>query len=143
MESYLYNCHYCNKTYKPNRRKKQKYCSSSCRSRAFTLRNTKLVPATTVIENEQNEQNAKIKIDKISMAGVGNAAIGTLAVNVVSNLLTSEGNKPATKNDIQNLTTILKNRYHPISNIPIRSDGTKAFYDFQTQTIVYLKTLMK
>jgi hypothetical protein len=84
------------------------------------------------------ESKVKTKIDQISFAGVGNAAIGTLAVNMVSNLLTSDGNKPATKNDIKNLTSKLTNRYHPINNIPIRYDGAKAFYDSETETYVYL-----
>ena len=39
MENYLYVCEYCSKQYKPNRRKTQRYCSNSCRTRAFVIRN--------------------------------------------------------------------------------------------------------
>jgi hypothetical protein len=41
MENHLYICQYCSKEYKPNRRQKQKYCSNSCRRRAFTIRKFK------------------------------------------------------------------------------------------------------
>lgn len=89
--------------------------------------------------DDLNQKTNSVKIEQISMAGISNAAIGTLAVNVVSNLFTNEGNKHATKNDIFSLTQILKKRYHPIKNIPIRNDGASAFYDLQTQTFIYLK----
>ncbi len=135
MENHLYICNYCSKSYKPKRRKKQKYCCNSCRTRAYMLRNPKSTLNKPDLVKESKE---KTKIDQISFAGVGNAAIGTLAVNMVSNLLTSDGNKPATKNDIKNLTSKLTNRYHPINNIPIRYDGAKAFYDSETETYVYL-----
>lgn len=136
MEKYLYTCHYCSKSYKPKRRKKQKYCSNSCRTRAFMLRKSKLSLAKPITEGNNVAKN---KVEQVSLAGVGNAAIGTLAVNMVSNLFTNEGNKPATKNDIKKLTSKLTNRYHLIKNIPIRNDGAKAYYDFETQTYIYLK----
>ena len=135
MENYLYTCQYCGKEYKPNRRKKQKYCSNSCRTRAFVIRNGKgLSLPTKEIKKEQS-----IKIEKMSIAGVGNAAAGTLAVNALTSFFTSEANKPATKNDINNLLNKLKQRYHPILNIPHRHDGAIPYYDIETKNYVYIK----
>ena len=135
MESYLYTCQYCSKDYKPNRRKKQKYCSNSCRVRAFKIRNTK----DRNLPVKEDEKSKKLKIEKMSFAGVGNAAVGTLAVNLATNLFTNEENKPATKKDLKNLVSSLKQRYYPILNIPIRRDGAKAYYDMETKSFIYLK----
>lgn len=136
MEQKKYICNFCGNDYHPKRRQVQRFCCNSCRSKAHIKKHQ----LETVTKSKSNNQNQNpVKIEKISLAGVGNAAIGTLAVNAVSNLFTSEGNKPATKNDIKNLTSILKNRYLPILNIPNRNDGAKAFYDTQIQQYVYLK----
>ena len=139
MESYLYTCQYCAKDYKPNRRKKQKYCSNSCRVRAFKIRNTE----TKNLPTKENESDKKLKIEKMSLAGVGNAAVGSLAANLATNLainlLTKEENKPATKKDLTNLISSLKQRYYPILNIPLRIDGAKAYYDTELKILIYLK----
>ena len=134
MDNYLYKCQYCGKEFKPNRRHKQKFCSNSCRVGAFNLKKEKglVLPAKAV------EKKAPLKIEKMSIAGVGNAAAGTLAVNAITSLLTKEANKPATKGDMKDLLANLKQRYHPVKNLGIRSDGTKPFYDNQSQNIVYL-----
>lgn len=137
MEPKKYICHYCGTDYDPKRRHVQRFCCDSCRSKAH-IKKHKLEAITKIDSNDQNKY--PVKIDKVSLAGVTNAAIETLAVKVASNIFTSEGNKPATKNDIKNLTSILKNRYQPILNIPDRNDGAKAFYDTHTQQYVYLKT---
>ena len=138
MENYLYKCQYCGTDYKPNRRKKQKYCSNSCRTRAFQIRNPQL---GLTIPAEEKKPEA-LKIDRMSFAGVGNAAVGTFAVNTLTRLLTIEENKPATKKDLQNLLKNLNNRYHPILNIPTRHDGAKPYYDLDTKTIIYKLNLM-
>ncbi len=136
MDNYLYRCQYCGKDYKPNRRKKQKYCSNSCRTRAFVTKNS---TGLSIVKKE-TEKKEPLKIEKMSLAGVGNAAAGTLAVNALTSLFTSEENKPATKKDIQNLIGSLKQRYYPVMNIPITQDGSKAYYDMETKNIVYLKS---
>lgn len=136
MENYLYRCQYCGKDYKPNRRKKQKYCSNSCRTRAFV---TKKSTGLSIVKKD-TEKKEPLKVEKMSLAGVGNAAVGTLAVNALTTLFTSEENKPATKKDLQNLIGSLKQRHYPILNIPIMQDGSKAYYDMETKNIVYLKS---
>jgi sensor c-di-GMP phosphodiesterase-like protein len=133
MENYLYRCQYCSKDYKPNRRKKQKYCSNSCRTRAFV---TKKSIGLNIVKKEV-EKKEPHKVEKMSLAGVGNAAVGSLAVNVLTNLLTSEENKPATKKDLQNLINKLNIRYQPITNLPRRNDGTNAYFDMEGQILIY------
>ncbi|MFN4027515.1 MAG: hypothetical protein ACK4IZ_08730 [Flavobacterium sp.] len=135
MENYLYRCLYCGKDYKPNRRKKQKFCSNSCRTRAFVTKNS----TGLSIAKKDAEKKEPLKVEKMSLAGVGNAAVGTLAVNVLTNLLTNEENKPATKKDLKNLASTLKQRYYPILNMALRQDGAKPYYDTVTNHFIYLK----
>jgi hypothetical protein len=135
MENYLYTCHYCGKEYKPNRRQKQKYCSNSCRTRAFVIRKFKGLNLPAV----DNKNTAERKSETMSWVGIGNAAAGTVAVNVLTNIFTKEENKPATKKDIKEIKNLLSTQYHHIKNYPNRFDGARPFYDLQTQSIVYLK----
>ena len=134
MENYLYTCHYCSKTYKPNRRKKQKYCSNSCRTRAFAIRKNAGLNLLSI----ERKKPEKTSIDKMSLAGVGNAAVGTLAVNLATTLFTRDENKPATKKDLLEVKNLLLTRYHPVLNLSSQSNGAKPFYDLENQQIVYL-----
>jgi hypothetical protein len=134
MENYLYTCQYCSKQYKPKRRKQQKYCSNSCRTRAFVLKKDKGL-SIALKETPDDKLN---KIEKMSLAGVGNAAVGTLAINLATRLFTKEEDKPVTKKDLQNLVSSMKLRYHPIYNLPFRRDGAEPFYDLETENIIYL-----
>ncbi len=136
MESYFYTCKYCGKQYKPNRRKKQKYCTNSCRVRAFVLKNE----IRLNLPSKEIQEKKSIQVEKMSMAGVGNAAVGTLAVNLATSLFTSEENKPATKKDLKNLASSLKQRYYPILNMALRQDGAKPFYATETNHFIYIKT---
>ncbi|MBC7493871.1 MAG: hypothetical protein H7221_02605 [Flavobacterium sp.] len=86
-----------------------------------------------------DDKTHAVQVEKMSLVGVANAAAGTVAVNVLTNIFTKEENKPATKKDIDNLLIKLKQRHYPIQNIPQRQDGSRAFYDLQNQIIVYLK----
>lgn len=135
MENYLYTCAYCGKQYKPRRRRKQKYCSNSCRTNAFNAKkkNSLAKPETNKPENQLQ------KIDKMSWAGVGNAAAGTLAVNALSSLLTREENKPVTKKDFKEIKELLIKRFHPISNMRPDAYGNQPYYDLETKSVVYLK----
>ena len=135
MENYHYNCQNCGKSYVPKRRRVQKYCSNSCRTRAFYLKKEKalLKPETGINKSDSN------KIDKMSLAGIGNAAAGTIAVNALASLLTREENKPATKKDIKEIKELLLERYHEVLNMQLDAYGNKPFFDIETNTIVYLK----
>ena len=135
MENYLYTCAYCGKQYKPRRRRKQKYCSNSCRTNAFNAKKK-----NSLAKQETNKpENQLQKIDKMSWAGVGNAAAGTLAINALSSLLTREENKPATKKDFKEIKELLIKRYHPILNMQADAYGNQLYYDLETKSVVYLE----
>lgn len=132
MDKYTYNCNYCGVEYIPKRRYKQKYCSNSCRVNAFTQRNKSRLG----LSKPKTEELLRPK-DKMSWSGVGNAAVGTLATNIVTNIFTKEENKPATKGDIQKLMGRGLNRFLQIKNVPPRQDGARAYFDTQQQIIIY------
>jgi len=135
MENYLYQCQYCGKEYKPNRRHKQIFCSNSCRTNSH-IRNKKL--RLQIPSNTTPEVNKPNQIETMSLPGVLNAAAGTVAVNVLTNIFTKEENKPATKRDIKEIKNLLSVQHHLIKNYPNRFDGARPFYDMVTQSIVYI-----
>lgn len=142
MESYLYTCNYCGKEYKPARRRIQKYCSNSCRVRAYHLKKRKVVANSSSISAPSNEfERQKNKVEAMSWAGVGNAAAGTLAVNALSSLFMSEENKPVTKKDFKEIKELFFNRYYPIKNMASDAHGNDPHYDIETKSIVYLKSV--
>tara|TARA_R110002049_G_scaffold181272_2_gene348571 strand:- start:197072 stop:197317 length:246 start_codon:yes stop_codon:yes gene_type:complete len=78
--------------------------------------------------------------EKISFAGVGNAAAGVAAVEIAKTMFTPAENKSATKKDIQELKALLiKSRYLLIKNLRRDSSGRKPYYDVQTGNVVYLQ----
>jgi hypothetical protein len=141
-ETRKYKCEYCRIKYIPNRRRVQKYCSASCRSKAFYRRKNSIknLPST---KNDKGlkgfnteDQNSKTKINKMSLAGAGNAAAGALAVNLITNALTPEEKKAATKGDLSRLENKLK-RYHRVINFQPRADGSVAIFDMESKHIIY------
>ena len=81
---------------------------------------------------------SKTKIDKVSIAGVGNATLGSLAAGGLKSIFTPENNKPATKGDLKQLIEKLDYRYHLVNNLPRRLDGALPYFDLDTGEIVYL-----
>lgn len=141
MDTYLYQCRYCGNYYKPKRRYKQLFCSSSCRVNSHN-KNKKQSLSSPATETTRDSNNP-IKIEKMSWSGVGNAAAGTAAVNVFTHLLTKEENRPATKKDIKEIITALKQRYFTVKNMSPKHNGTLPYFDIQTSTIVYYKPTKK
>lgn len=138
MEKYYYTCQYCSKSYIPRRRYKQKFCSNSCRVNAHTRKN-KL--RTTKADTGLKIPAEKPYKEKISMAGIGNAAIANFATDVTKAMFTKEENKPATKGDILNLANKITERYILIKNMDARADGAPAYFDTTSKQIVYHKFL--
>lgn len=136
MENYHYICHYCGKEYVPTRRKVQKHCSNSCRTRSYQLRNPKLGSSLPALQQKKNPT----QIDKVSLAGVANAALGTVAVDLAKYMFTSDEHKPATKKDLREIKELLTKRFRLVGNIPRDGLGNSPFFDMLTSNIVYLKT---
>lgn len=136
MENYHYICHYCGKEYVPTRRKVQKHCSNSCRTRSYQLRNPKLGSSLPALQQKKNPT----QIDKVSLAGVANAALGTVAVDLAKYMFTSDEHKPATKKDLREIKELLTKRFRLVGNIPRDGLGNSPFFDMLTSNVVYLKT---
>ena len=133
METRLYKCEYCKKDFLPARRKVQKFCSTSCRVKAHHQK-TKMSLKLMIPRSEK--QTGTTSIDKMSFAGVGNAAIGTAAVDLLKLAFTSEENKPATKKDVQNLATKLE-RFQRVQNMNPNSFGRFPYFDRELSVLVY------
>lgn len=143
MEKYTYSCEYCGKEYVPRRRIIQKYCSNTCRVKSHFQRNkgnTQITENGLSIPSNEKAQKTEFK-EKINLAGIGNAAIANLTTDAMKYFLIPEDNKPATKGDLKKLLSQFKERYEPIKNMPLKPDGTRAYFDNQTKQIVYLKTM--
>ena len=137
MDNFNYTCGYCGKNYVPKRRKIQKYCSASCRTRACKIRKSASLNKPIENSNSNNLSNLN-KIEQMSFAGIGNAAVGTLAVNALNNIFTKIENKPATKKDIEDLKEYLSKRYFEIRNMDLNEYGEVPFFDIEKEIIVYL-----
>jgi len=143
-------CLHCNGEYIPNRRGAQKFCTNSCRSRYWYLRQNKKEEVTTKADPTTYKPFSR-KLDSIDksvkdcsdnqqkkgmgMAGAGESFLGAATANLVTHLLTD----PATKNDINELKTIIKGaRYFPVNNMDPNEYGEYPFYDIETGNVVYL-----
>ncbi|SNR80513.1 hypothetical protein SAMN04488009_0160 [Maribacter sedimenticola] len=74
----------------------------------------------------------------MSAAGIGNAAAGALAADVVKNLITKNHDRPATKGDILALSQKIE-RFHRVLNIALGINGELPYFDMVTKKIVYFK----
>tara|TARA_R110002073_G_scaffold72537_1_gene177070 strand:- start:31645 stop:32067 length:423 start_codon:yes stop_codon:yes gene_type:complete len=130
-----YTCEYCFNEFEPTRRRVQKYCSDTCRSKAYYARQT---------SKDQNElvkvadQAANTKIDTMSLAGIGNATAGKLLADGLKSTFTPEDNKPATKGDLKKLKELIIPRYHKINNLPAQN-GLPPHFDLESNEVVYLR----
>ncbi|MBU3010282.1 hypothetical protein KO506_02605 [Polaribacter vadi] len=136
MESRMYVCQHCKKEYLPKRRKVQKFCNASCRVSSHQLKKKSNDELTTNRTNYKSNLE-KLKVEKMSLSGVGNSVAGTIAVEGLKALFIKEENKPATKLDIQKLEERFK-RYLEINNLPRNINNQKPFYDSLLKSVVYL-----
>jgi hypothetical protein len=154
METEFYICEFCKTKFKPNRRKVQRFCSTSCRVKNHHHKNKVEKPlAIAAIPNIGTEamdstifKPDKHKVDKMSLAGVGNAAAGTAAFELAKKLLTPKNNIPATKSDIQDLTInihkmteLINKRYFLIHNLAQKYDGALPYFDMGTGNVIYFR----
>jgi hypothetical protein len=130
-------CIHCNADYIPTRRGVQKFCSKSCKSRYWYLKQNFLTKDLPVI-NQNIISTQNLKEEKISLASVGNTVVGVAVVEATKYLLTAPENKPATKKDIQELKALIKGHYLPIKNMDKNAFGQSPFYDVETGNVVFL-----
>jgi len=147
MDKFEYTCEYCGKKYIPKRRKVQRFCSNSCRTRKWQQQRCNKIATTSQQENTDiltpevevlHPIAIQEKKEKVTMAGVSNAAIGVAAVDFLTNTLTKPENKPAKQGSVDELKSIiLGQRYFLIKNIPIQHNGKKAHFDIEKSELVY------
>ena len=137
METELYTCEFCKTKFKPKRRKIQKFCSPTCRSKNHHHKNR--VSIDKSVATETIKEPSKIKVEEMSFAAVGNAATGVLIIQLLTKLLTKIENKPATKKDIQELENLVKKRCFLIQNMDRRYDGYLPYFAMETNSLIYLK----
>lgn len=147
MEKEYYTCEFCQTRFIPKRRKVQKFCSPSCRSKNHHHKNKVVkgalakVNPNQVLQEIEKFNTKKYSVDKMSISGVGNAAAGALAVEgakTIVNAFKSDNNKPATKGDIEKIIKMMNQRYLPIVNMKPNVWNQKPFYDRKTQTLKYI-----
>ena len=129
-ENHTYTCEYCKIEYIPKRRRAQKYCCNSCRSKAYRLRQLAQLETQPIIEP------TKIGIEKMSPAGVGNAFLGTAALEAAKLIFTNEENKTATKGDLKNLENKI-GKFHRIKKIPKMLPNTIPYYNMETKEVEF------
>jgi hypothetical protein len=127
-------CLHCNDDYIPKRRGVQKFCSKSCKSRYWYLKQNK---KELKLESETGVVTNETKTDKMSWGGVGNSAVGTVLGNAATSLLTAGDNKPATKKDIEDLKSLISDRYLPVNNLGVDGFGRRPFYDVETGNVEF------
>ncbi|GGI56858.1 hypothetical protein [Winogradskyella haliclonae] len=145
-DKYHYICNYCYEEFVPKRRKVQKYCSNTCRSKAWQENNSnkssnKNSLTMPVYDNTiSNIPKQEGKVNKMSFPGIANAALGNVAADAIKSILTPDNKKPATKADINDLLERLDIRYHYIKNLPQDDKGRYPFFDLQEGMLVYIVT---
>ncbi len=145
------NCNHCNEPYIPTRKGAQKFCSASCRSRHWFLKKqNKLKPKKELLDQSSEANQQKLQeikedkpnsVEKMSLPGVGNSFLGSLAAEVVTgvakNAWKRDSDKPATKGDIEEVRKLIDKRYFRVFNVSPDSCGRKPYFDKITHKIVY------
>lgn len=149
MEKQLYTCQFCQKEFEPTRRKAQKFCTATCRSKNHHHKHKKVdnTSYAKISENDKNLEKNKSPIEEMSVAGVGNAAFGTLIADATTAIAKKAfipiENYPATKKDIQELKDLINSRYFEVHNISLDLYGRRAYFDMSTNKIVYYSEQLK
>ena len=131
----IQNCKYCGVEYTPKRRRVQKFCSNSCRS--LNHRDKKRLENKTNQIQKTSEMKGSSKVDKMSIAGVGNVVAGNVVAEISKALFTPKKNQAATKGDLEDLKLTLKGRFFLAKNIPRDTQGRIAYYDLKTGNVIY------
>ena len=139
LDQQFYTCKYCYNEFEPKRRRVQKYCSDTCRSKAYHARKIKTLATTNNTEISKPVNSPTPQTQKMSLAGVGNATAGTLAADAIKTIFTKDANKPATKGDIAQIFEKLNSRYHLVKNQAPNKFGQYPYFDLVENVVVYLK----
>ncbi|APQ16726.1 hypothetical protein A9200_18065 [Maribacter hydrothermalis] len=95
------------------------------------------VPALNSIDEKPVLAENPSLQEKMSLAGIGNAAAGAAIAEIAKNIITPNANKPATKKDIDDLKAFFKARYYIVKNMNRDIHGRSAYYDILSGNIIY------
>lgn len=151
MDTHKYTCKYCHEQYVPKRRYSQKYCSNSCRSKAYHRRQVEknalsdspkpktegFVSKLPAFKPKEAELPQTQYPDNMTLGKVGSAVAGTLIADLIKYILQGPGSQPITRNEIKAMFNKLQ-RYHLITNLPPRPFGKKPYFDLHTNQVVYI-----
>ncbi|SDL36703.1 hypothetical protein SAMN04488034_103330 [Salinimicrobium catena] len=129
MDKYLYDCDYCGKSYKPKRRGVQRFCSDSCRVGSHNRKkklNTPMQSQKDIVENINKEKEDK----KITLTGIAEAGLGTIAADGIKSLFTKHEDKPVTKGDLSAATEQIVQQIRAESLLTRLSQPKKVDDDF-------------
>ncbi len=138
QNSHNYTCNYCFKEYKPTKRGRQKFCTTSCRVAHFNAK--KKIKQLQTIENTSKETITEPQKDtpKVNLPDITNAAIGHAASSALISFFTPKNKKQVTKQDLDNLkTTIQGGRYRPVLNCPQNDKGETAYFDLERNEVIF------
>ncbi|MFH4966284.1 hypothetical protein V8G69_14880 [Gaetbulibacter sp. M235] len=134
-------CTHCGVDYIPKRRGAQKFCSNSCRSRYWQLKQPKIT-VTKVTEKQKNELGEVVNVpdeNAMTLGGVKNTLTGNALYDLGKSALTPEHKKPARRQDIDELKAlIMGQRYFPVNNADKNMFNQSPFYDIETGNVVYI-----
>lgn len=141
MDTHTYNCLYCHEEYIPKRRHSQKYCSNSCRSKAYHIRNRSNKKPQPAIEQQEKTETKKQETLKEMFKSFAIVFGGSYLSDKIQALLTAPDDKPSTKGDVKIiLDCILQVRQlYKIEDGPTGPNGEIAYFDIFSKRIVYKK----
>jgi hypothetical protein len=140
MDTHKYTCLYCHEEFIPARRHVQKYCSDSCRSKAYHIRkrdekvkdkSNSLASSDNKPPKQNHKKNSLLKADTIVSA----AAANLLAQGIIS-IFTKDEDKTVTRKDFRQLLELQSNRFHRINNLPLEN-GKQPYFDLYKGIVVY------
>ena len=138
METGNYICHLCEKEYEPTKRGIQRFCTSKCRKK-FSYHKTK-VKAELQLNSSKEQLNLAKPYDpnKMTYGGVKEVLAANLLYDGAKYLGKKIFTPPENKNEEKKFGEGYIPKLIKIKNFPTRLDGSVAYFDTQTDQIVYV-----
>jgi len=138
QKTYYYTCLYCHIEYKPTKRGKQKYCSTSCRVAHFNAKKKlEQLQNTTNIPKEILPQTQK-DLPKVNIPDITNAALGVTGALLLKGLFTPKNQKTVTKQDLEDFkANYAGGRFRLVLNCPPNELGQIAYFDLEKNEVIF------
>jgi hypothetical protein len=138
QKTYFYTCNHCYKEYKPTKRGKQKFCSTSCRVANFNANKKFKRISTTINKTAEIVSQTKIDVPKVNLPDITNAGLGYTGALLLKSILTPNNKKAVTKQDLEDFKANYHGgRYRPVLNCPPNEIGERAYFDLEKNEVVF------